>query len=292
MLQPIYVFAVLPDADNHPASDRREFATAPGVYLVRDDGAGGWHWEPCVAPDALPVCAPPSASCLVVDASPSGSGGPELVARLAAAHAGIPIIFIMGVSDVSMTVRAMKAGAGEVLIKPFDSEVLREAIAQALERSRSSLDYHGELRTLRERYATLSRREREVMALVVLGRLNKQIAAELDISEITVKAHRGRMMRKMRTRSLAQLVVMHTRIGPGPAGSLTDSLGVPTVRDGDLERAGDPHQVGERIGAHLAHHVGAVYLKGHCADSQMRRRLLIEKTADHEWQDLALARGQ
>jgi FixJ family two-component response regulator len=218
----------------------------------------------------------------VVDGLLPGSDGPELVARLAADHADIPIIFIMGVSDVSMTVRVMKAGASEVLIKPFDGEVLLTAIAQALQRSRSSFDYNVEVRSLRGQYATLSRREREVMALVVLGRLNKQIAAELGISEITVKAHRGRMMRKMRTRSLAQLVIMHARIG----------LGVSAVRDRDLQRAGNPHEVGQRVGAHLPHHLGAVYLEGHHADSQVRRRLLVEKTAHHQWQDLALARGE
>jgi FixJ family two-component response regulator len=262
------------------------------VYLVRSDDSGGWRWEACAAPGALRLRAPPSPSCMLVDASLAGSGGPELVARLAADHPNIPIIFIMGVSDVSLTVRVMKAGASEVLIKPLDSEVLLEAIAQALESSRSSLDHDVEVRALRERFGTLSRRERDVMALVVLGRLNKQIAAELGISEITVKAHRGRMMRKMRTRSLAQLVIMNARIGLRSAGNLTDPLGVPAVRDRDLQRAGDPHQVGQRVGTHLPHHLGAVYLKGHLADSQVRRRLLIEQPADYQWQDLALARGE
>lgn len=288
MLQPSHVFPGFPDGDNRPAGERCEPASAPSVYLVCDDDSGGWRWEACAGPGALPVCAPASPGCMVVEALLPGSDGPELVARLAAEHPDIPIIFIMGVSDVSMTVRVMKAGASEVLIKPCDGEVLRDAIAQALERSRSSLDYHVEVRSLRGRYATLSRREREVMALVVLGRLNKQIAAELGISEITVKAHRGRMMRKMRTRSLAQLVVMHARIGL----SLTDPLGVSAMRDRDLQRAGDPHEVGQRVRTHLPHHLGAVYLEGHQADSQVRRRLLIEKTAHHQWQDLALARGE
>jgi FixJ family two-component response regulator len=282
MLQPSHVFPGLPDTDSHPASEHCEPASAPSVYLVCDDDSGGWRWQVCAGPGALPVCAPASPSCMVVDALLPGCDGPELVARLAAAHGDIPIIFIMAVSDVSMTVRVMKAGASEVLIRPFDSEALRTAIAEGLERSRSSFDYNVEVRALRGRYATLSRRESEVMALVVLGRLNKQIAAELGISEITVKAHRGRMMRKMRTRSLAQLVIMHARIG----------LGVPAVRDRDLQRAGDPHEVGQRVGAHLAHDLGAVYLEGHYADSQVRRRLLIEKTAHHQWQDLALARGE
>ncbi len=292
MLHPRHVFPGLPDTGSCPASDHCGPATAPSVYLVCDDDSRGWRWEACAGPGALPVRTPPFPSCMVVDAALPGSDGPELVARLAADHADIPIIFIMGVSDVSMTVRVMKAGASEVLIRPLDSEVLREAIAQALERSRSALDYDVEVRSLRERYATLSRREREVMALVVLGRLNKQIAAELGISEITVKAHRGRMMRKMCTRSLAQLVIMHATLGLRSAGGLTDPLGVSAVRDRDLERAGDPHEVGQRVGTHFAHHAGAVYLEGHLADSQIRRRLLIEKTAHHQWQDLALARGE
>jgi FixJ family two-component response regulator len=253
MLQPSHVFPGLPDADSRPAGEHCEPASAPSVYLVCDDDSGGWRWVACAGPGALPVCAPASPSCMVVKALLPGSDGPELVARLAAAHADIPIIFIMGVSDVSMTVRVMKAGASEVLIKPFDSEVLRTAIAQALQRSRSSFDYNVEVRSLRGRYATLSRREREVMALVVLGRLNKQIAAELGISEITVKAHRGRMMRKMRTRSLAQLVIMHARIGLRSAQILTDPLGVSAVRDRDLQRAG----------AHLPHRLGVPHLAAH-----------------------------
>ena len=118
----------------------------------------------------------------------------------------MPIIFITGYGDVPTTVQAMKAGAVEFLTKPFGDDVLQSAIRQALARSRSALAHEAELRPLRECLASLTPRERETMALVVSGLLNKQIAAELGISEITVKAHRGRVMRKMRVDSLADLV--------------------------------------------------------------------------------------
>ena len=126
----------------------------------------------------------------------------------------MPIIFVTGYGDVPMTVRAMKAGAVEFLTKPFSEEVLLAAIEQALERSRTALALGSEMRALRDGYASLSRREREVMALVVSGLLNKQVAFELGISEITVKAHRGQVMRKMKARSLPDLVNMAARLGP------------------------------------------------------------------------------
>jgi FixJ family two-component response regulator len=125
----------------------------------------------------------------------------------------MPIIFITGYGDVPMTVQAMKAGAVEFLTKPFDDEVLLHAIRQSLDRSASAIAHDEELRALRERHASLSQREREVMALVVCGMLNKQIGGELGISEITVKAHRGRVMRKMAADSLADLVRLAARLG-------------------------------------------------------------------------------
>ena len=125
----------------------------------------------------------------------------------------MPIIMITGYGDVPMSVRAMKAGAVEFLTKPFAEETLLGAIANAIDSSREALADAAELRALRDRYASLTRREREVMALLVVGRLNKQVGAELGISEITVKAHRGQMMRKMAARSLPDLVNMAARLG-------------------------------------------------------------------------------
>jgi FixJ family two-component response regulator len=133
----------------------------------------------------------------------------------------LPIIFITGHGDVPTTVRAMKAGAIEFLTKPLSYDLLVEAIGQAIERSRAALDEEAELRALRDEYASLSRREREVMTRVVAGRLNKQVAADLGISEITVKAHRGQVMRKMHADSVADLVRMAARLGipDAPSGS-------------------------------------------------------------------------
>ena len=125
----------------------------------------------------------------------------------------MPIIFVTGHVDVAMTVRAMKAGAAEFLTKPFKSDVLLEAIGHAVEQSMAALDQEAVVQALRARYAVLSRREREVMALVVAGRLNKQVGGELGISEITVKAHRGNMMRKMNARCLPDLVNMAAKLG-------------------------------------------------------------------------------
>jgi FixJ family two-component response regulator len=124
----------------------------------------------------------------------------------------MPIIFITGDGDVPTTVQAMKAGAVEFLTKPICDEALLEAIRSAIERSQAVLGQEAELRSLRDRYASLSRREREVMALVVAGLLNKQVGGELDISEITVKAHRGSAMRKMKARSLPELVNMAAKL--------------------------------------------------------------------------------
>jgi FixJ family two-component response regulator len=132
----------------------------------------------------------------------------------------MPIIFITGYGDVPMTVQAMKAGAVEFLTKPFGDDVLLSAIRNAIERSQTALRHEAEIRALRDCYASLSRREREVMALVVSGLLNKQVGFELGISEITVKAHRGKLMRKMNAGSLAELVNMaaRLRLAPAPKG--------------------------------------------------------------------------
>jgi FixJ family two-component response regulator len=151
-------------------------------------------------------------SCLVLDVTLPGFNGLELQERLAD-RTDMPIIFITGHGDVPMSVRAMKAGALEFLTKPFKDEVLLDAIRGAIERSRAALRQESAVRALRDCYASLTPREREVMALVVSGLLNKQVGGELGISEITVKAHRGQVMRKMKADSLADLVMMAARLG-------------------------------------------------------------------------------
>jgi FixJ family two-component response regulator len=156
-------------------------------------------------------------SCLVLDVGLPDLDGLELQKRLGSSN-DLPIIFITGRGDIPMTVRAMKAGAVEFLTKPFEPDVLVGAIRNAFERSRVSLAADASLQALRARQASLSPREQEVMALVVLGKLNKQVAAALGLSEITVKGHRGRMMRKMGAHSFAELVNMAGRLGMETAG--------------------------------------------------------------------------
>jgi FixJ family two-component response regulator len=168
-------------------------------------------WQPETFASASAFLARPREqvpSCLVLDVSLPDLNGLELQTRIAGDRLDMPIIFITGYGDVPMTVKAMKAGAVEFLTKPFSDNVLLSAIAAALEQSRAALGHEAEVREVRMRYESLSRREREVMALVVSGLLNKQIGGELRISEITVKAHRGKVMRKMKAASVADLVKM------------------------------------------------------------------------------------
>lgn len=173
----------------------------------------GWHAETfACAEDFLRYPGLAGPACLVLDVSLPALNGLDLQQRLAAAGRRMPIIFITGYGDVPMSVRAMKAGAFEFLTKPLVDSVLVEAIASAIELSRMALERDAESSGIRSCYASLTRREREVMALVVAGRLNKQIGAEIGISEITVKAHRGQVMRKMRVRSLADLVKTAARL--------------------------------------------------------------------------------
>lgn len=151
-------------------------------------------------------------SCLVLDVSLPGLNGLELQTRLAFEHIDMPIIFITGYGDVPKTVQAMKAGALEFLTKPINNDALVSAIRNALQRSRLALDRNAEMQELRNRYASLTPREQQVMALVVSGLLNKQVGGELGISEITVKAHRAQVMQKMKADSLATLVKLAAKL--------------------------------------------------------------------------------
>ena len=178
--------------------------------LIKDAG-----WKPETFPAAREFLARPRPTgpcCLVLDVRIPGLNGLELQQQLAE-RTTMPIIFITGFGDVPMTVRAMKAGAVEFLTKPFNHDVLIGAIRNAIEQSRAALQQEAEMEALRTCYASLTRRERDVMALVVSGLLNKQVGGELGISEITVKAHRGQVMRKMNAGSLADLVTMASRLG-------------------------------------------------------------------------------
>jgi FixJ family two-component response regulator len=178
--------------------------------LIRDEG-----WQPETFASAQEFLDRPRASalsCLVLDISLPGLNGLELQKRVAAERTDLPIIFVTGHGDIPMTVGAMKAGAVEFLTKPFNDEVLLTAIRQALERSRLALAQEAQIQQLRDRYTSLTARERDVMALVVSGLLNKQVAGELGITESTVKAHRGQVMQKMKANSVADLVKMTARL--------------------------------------------------------------------------------
>ena len=177
-------------------------------------------WQPETFASALEFQSRPRPTvpcCLVLDVTLPGLSGLELQQRLVE-RTDMPIIFITGHGDVPMSVQAMKAGAVEFLTKPFTNDVLLDAIGSAIKRSRTAVRQEAELRVLRSAYASLTPREREVMALVVSGLLNKQVGGELGISEITVKAHRGQTMRKMKADSLPELVTMAARLGLRPAG--------------------------------------------------------------------------
>jgi len=201
----------------------------PIVFVVDDDVSvreslelliefAGWQPETFASAGeflARPRTATPN--CLVLDVSLPDLNGLELQKLIASERTDMPIIFITGHGDVPMTVQAMKAGAVEFLTKPFDDEVLLNAIRHALKRSMAVLDDQAEVTALRSSYESLTHREQEVLQLVVAGMLNKQIGLKLRISEITVKAHRGKMMQKMKADSVADLVKTAVRLGLAPA---------------------------------------------------------------------------
>ena len=199
------------------------------VFVVDDDisireslGAllqkAGWSVETFVSAQEFlarpPVFVP---NCLVLDVGLPGLNGLDLQKRVVVERPGMPIIFITGNGDIPMTVQAMKAGAVEFLTKPFKGDVLLQSVRNALERSKALLGREEEVQSLKARYADLTSREREVMALVVGGLLNKQVGSHLGISEVTVKKHRGNAMRKMKAESLAELIKMAARLRLRPA---------------------------------------------------------------------------
>jgi FixJ family two-component response regulator len=215
----------------------------PIVYVVDDDvslreslellirSAG---WRPNISASAEEFLEKPrvsTPSCLLLDVNLPDINGLDLQ-ELLADRSESPIIFLTGHGDIPMAVQAMKAGAVEFLTKPVVGDVLLRAVRRALTRSHSTLRHEARLSLVRDRYRSLSRREREVMLLAVSGRLNKQIAAELVLSEITVKVHRGKMMRKMGAGSLAELVTMATRLRIMPESDrpITPELHLATVR--------------------------------------------------------------
>jgi len=203
----------------------------PVIYIVDDDTSvreslecllaqAGWRVVDFgSALEFLSYARPVLPGCMILDLNLPDLNGLELQRLLAREPNALPVIFITGHGDIPTTVQAMKAGAVEFLTKPFRAEALLSAIKGGVERSRASLDRNADLQALRERHDRLSRREREVMALVVRGQLNKQVGGELGISEITVKSHRGRVMRKMQARSLVDLVNMASRLSVTPVAA-------------------------------------------------------------------------
>jgi FixJ family two-component response regulator len=207
----------------------RESRKSDAIIAIVDDDASvreglqslirsaGWRVETFVsAQDFLGRLGAEAPSCLILDLQLPGLGGLDLQQRMAKVGLEIPIVFLTGHGSIPASVQAMKAGAVEFLTKPLDEQKLLQAIQEAIERDRRIRQQHAEIRQLRERYESLTAREQQVMQEVVSGRLNKQIAAELNITEFTVKIHRGHVMRKMRADSLADLVRMAESLGIRP----------------------------------------------------------------------------
>jgi FixJ family two-component response regulator len=209
---------------DHLAGTSPMSSVTPLVFIVDDDVSvreslelliQNEGWKPETFASAQEFLDRPRASvpsCLLLDLSLPGLNGLDLQKRIAVERTDMPVIFITGHGDVPKTVQAMKAGAVEFLTKPLNDEVLITAVRQALERSRLALAQDAEMQELRNRYALLTPREQQVLALVVSGLLNKQVGGELGISEITVKAHRGQVMQKMKADSVAHLVKMAERL--------------------------------------------------------------------------------
>lgn len=221
----------VPPPSSHRLNSLVNDGVVPVVYIVDDDASvlesldalirsAGWRAETFMsAPDFLSCPHPAVPCCLVLDVRLPLLSGLDLQEHLAG-RPDVPIIFITAHADVQTSVQAMKAGAVDFLMKPFKGDVLLHAVAGAIDRSCAALRLDAETYAARNAYATLSRREREVMALVVCGLLNKQIAGQLGVCEDTVKAHRGQVMRKMRAHSLADLVIIAWMIRQSSQGSL------------------------------------------------------------------------
>jgi FixJ family two-component response regulator len=225
-----------PEARQARDASRPALETSPTVFVVDDDpslrtavsrllASVGLDAQTFATADEFRQKVNPSrAGCLILDVRMPGVSGLDLQAQLRANGYELPVIFVSAHADVALTVRAMKAGALDVFTKPFDDQLLLDAVHAAIERDREHRRQISHIQVLRDRYNTLTAREREVMALVVTGQLNKQIASVLGTSEKTVKAHRGQVMGKMRARSVADLVRMADSLGAASPPTLSGEL--------------------------------------------------------------------
>jgi FixJ family two-component response regulator len=275
----------------------------PFVFIVDDDISvresleflveeSGWRSE--VFGSALEFLArqrPDCPSCLILDVGLPDVDGLELQRRIAGSYGEMPIIFLTGRADVGTSVRALKAGAVEFLTKPFSPRALRDAMRDALERSRVFLEEKESQAALRDLYQSLSPREREVMGLVVRGHLNKQVASALGISEITVKSHRGRVMRKMGARSLPELVISAIRLGLDCAQQSVgrNALGCAVT---DSQFCCHVHQVDQSSRLHFLHDSSAMRFDRRLADIECAGDLPIHQPLHDESHDLSLALAQ
>jgi FixJ family two-component response regulator len=275
----------------------------PFVFIVEDDISVresieflveecGWRSEAFGSALEFLACERPACpSCLILDVGLPGVDGLELQKRIAGNCGEMPIIFVTGRADVRTSVQALKAGAVEFLTKPFSPQALRDAMCDALERSRVFLEEKESQMALRDRYQSLSPREREVMGFVVRGHLNKQAAGALGISEITVKAHRGRVMRKMGARSLPELVIISVRLGLDCAQQSTgrNVLGGAVT---DSQFCCHVHQVDQGSRLHFLHDSSAMRFDRRLTDIKCAANLPIHQSLHDESHDLSLALAQ